>query len=115
VKTISFGKPYLALGLASAEGVADAWNEHYGDGEHGPEKAAIGERLKQLRPEAPASIDVMAETIGNKTWTHPTCEACDKSVMAVVIFGDGRFGTNQTKICKECLTAGLGLLERHAL
>ena len=83
-------------------GVAEQWREQYPAGiSHDRDK--IYERLVA---EKPSTVEAVKAIIDNDSWTILECDVCDERRDAVVMF-DNRTTDYGTRICQDCLSAGM--------
>lgn len=65
-------------------------------------KKAISEKLDALDPET-ASVEDVANIIGNDSWTRLTCDQCGKDTDAVLNVGqEPDIESHTASLCKEC-------------
>ena len=101
--------------MASARGVQQRWKDTYqGTGKPMSETwSKIYDQLVELG-ENPA-LDKVAEIIGNKLWSHITCDGCSDYVERAVAIGDDQESRAYCETCiqeasivladKRCVTA----------
>lgn len=105
----------VSIAVASARGVSGRWREQYLHPKEGwtrcydGDSKIVHEKLCALgRNPDIAAVDAL---IGNKSWTHLTCNGCGDYVLRAVDFQ--RHG-DALLICEDCLTAGLSAMKGEA-
>jgi len=103
----------LEVKRASAMNVAAQWRRQYYEekADKWPKTARgasedVYNRLCDLG--VSPDLDAAAAIVGNKSWTHPTCNGCDQYVEKAIVVG---YEHNLT-MCEQCLEAGLAELRR---
>lgn len=83
--------------------VPKRWDKQYPTSRWGEDKREIACKLLALPPGFTA--EQCNEIIGNKSWTHFTCDECDKDVDKLIDFGDNpiNYGGNHFSVCIKCL------------
>jgi len=84
-----------------ADVAASRWaRQYFGKYDRFPEKAVIGEQLDALPPNPdPDEVD---RIIGNKSWTHGTCDECDRTIGDSIECGDSDLGRT-FNLCLSCV------------
>jgi hypothetical protein len=97
----------VSISVASGRDVAERWRYQYYERKgrewsstvNGPAKNKY-DALCALGPNP--DIDKVAEIIGNKSWTHLTCNACNDYVVRAVSFG-ADYSDREILLCSDCI------------
>lgn len=88
--------------------VSKRWDMQYPSSSYpaDSDKAIIGAKLRAIDLKS-ASAKEIADIIGNDSWTHAHCFACQKRVSETVFMGDSESGED---VCRACITEAAALL-----
>jgi hypothetical protein len=97
----------VSVAVATGRGVADRWREQYFERHDrkwsrtvdGPAEKKY-DKLCALGPNP--DIAKVVKVIGNKSWTHLTCNACNDYVVRAVSFG-ADYSDREILLCSDCI------------
>lgn len=94
--------------IKTTKGVADKWKHQYftshGDKWYDTLKHSSLE-VYQAILSADGDVEAVDAAIGNKGWTHPSCEICGEYVDRVAVISNGDYSRDDqpANCCSKCL------------
>lgn len=94
-----------------ARTAVDRWVAQYGGGKHvDTGKGSITEKLVSL-PLGDRTATAIAQIIGNKSWTHPSCAECREYVDVAISLGEDPSVT----VCLPCMRGAVAAVQAAAM
>lgn len=100
----------IKIASAVAENVAARWMETYYDKKNDLwRETAFGDTqvVHQKLLACANDPEKLAAIIGNKSWTHISCDGCSESVSIAAVFSSG----GEPSLCLNCLTSAQAALK----
>ncbi len=101
---------HIEFSAVKARNAVERWTSQYRDYRHDASKNDITEKLHALPPEG-RTATAIAQIIGNKSWSYPSCTECHEYVDIAISFGEDGNGST---LCLSCLRSAQAALQAAA-